>query len=133
MNIQQFITKMEDKIKDSYEAGITLEDAEKLSAEFLYAQLKISEELKAKDLDSRMRKQGVKAIRAALYTEACSKADKKPTEAQLTAMLDVNDLVSGEQSAFDVAEVERDELDRAYSVFQAAHVYYRQISRGSMG
>jgi hypothetical protein len=127
-----FCKQLENKIVSSYEEGITLEDAEKLSAEFLYAQLQVSSELKKADLDSRMRKQGVKAIRAALYTEARSKADKI-TEAAITAMLDANELVSGEQMAFDTAEADRDELERYYNIFNSAHVYYRQLSRGVQG
>lgn len=124
--------QLEDKIKKAYEEGVTLDEAEKLAAEFLYATLKVSSELKNKDLNSRMRKQGVKAIRAALYTDIKSKADKV-TEAAITAQLDAHELVAGEQEAFDLAEVERDELERMYNVYTTAHVYFRQLSRGVQG
>lgn len=123
---------LEGKIVSSYEDGVTMDQAEKLAGEFLYAQMAVSNELKKADLDSRMRKTGVKAIRATVYTEARSKAEKI-TEAALTALLDSNELVESEQRAFDEAEVNRDELERLYNVFQQAHVYFRQISKGSLG
>lgn len=121
---------LETKIEDSYTNGVTLDEAEKLAAEFLHAQIKVSEQLKSSDLDARMRKSGVKAIRAAIYMEAATKGDKKPTEAALAATVDMNEIVQGEQKAFDEAEVNRDELERYYNIFQQAHVYYRQISKG---
>lgn len=128
-----FFQSLEAKIALSYEEGINLETAEKLSAEFLMGQLKVSEELRVKDLDSRMRKSGLKAIRAAVYMEAATKGDKKPSDVMLQAIVDMDQIVTDQQNSFDEAEVERDNLERLYNVFQQAHVYYRQISRGSMG
>lgn len=130
MTFKELCASLESKIKASYEEGVTLEDAEKLAAEFLGAQMKVSAELSVADLDSRMRKSGVKAIRAAVYTDACSKADKKPTEGALEHLLNLSDLVQGEQTEFDRAEVRRDELERYYNIFKDAHVYFRQMSKG---
>jgi hypothetical protein len=72
----------------------------------------------------------VKAIRAAIYLDIVQKNEKKPTESQISAMIDNNDLVTGEQNAFDLAEVNRDELERYYNVFQQAHVHFRRIAGG---
>ncbi len=130
MDFKEFCKSLEEKIKATYTDGVSLEQAEKLAGEFLYAQLVVSGELKKADLDSRMRKTGVKAIRAAIYTDAATKSEKKPTEAALEAMINVNDLVQGEQSEFDKAEVERDDLSRYYSVFREAHIYFRGIAKG---
>ena len=130
MDFKQYCEKLENKIIASYEEGITMPEAEKLAAEFLAAQLQVSRELAKKDLDSRMRKSGVKAIRAALYTEYRSKADKT-TEAAVAAYLDAHELVVGEQNAYDEAEVERDELERVYNVLTNAHIFYRGVARGS--
>lgn len=130
MSFKEFIDKLSDKITSSYEDGVTLDEAEKLAGEFLDAQLQISTELKKSDLDSRMRKSGLKAVRAAIYTESSSKGDKRPTEAALAAMVDMNDLVQGEQNAFDNAEVERDELERLYNICINAHIYFRGIAKG---
>lgn len=130
MSFEKLCKKLEEKIANAYEAGVSLEEAEKLAGEFLFAQLAVSTELKKADLDSRMRKSGVKAIRAAIYLDAATKGEKKPTEAALTAMLDSNELVVGEQKSFDEAEVERDSLERYYSIFREAHVYFRGIAKG---
>lgn len=124
---------LETKIQTSYEEGVTLESAERLAAEFLHAQIKISSELKNADLDSRMRKSGVKAVRAAIYLETRSKADGKPTEASIAAIIDTDKIVMDEQRSLDEAEVNRDNLERYYDIFQNAHIYFRAIARGKFG
>lgn len=129
-DFERLCKQVEAKIQSSYEEGTSLEDAEKLAAEFLKAMMFTSNELKVADLSARMRKVGVKAIRAAIYNEACSKVDKKPTEAQLENTINLNDLVQGEQSELDKAEVHRDALERYYQIFREAHIYYRGVSRG---
>lgn len=130
MSFQKLCQNLEQKIQQSYQSGTTLEEAEKLAAEFLLAQLKVSEQLKASDLDSRIRKAGVKAVKGAIYLDIVQKAEKKPTEAQITATIDTDKIVSDEQSALDQAEVQRDELERYYNIFREAHVFYRGVSRG---
>ena len=130
MSFQALCKSLEKKIQDSYEQGVTILEAEKLAGEFLSAQLKVSEELKKADLDARMRKSGLKAIRAAIYLNVVQKADKRPTEAQTAAMVDSDEIVIGEQTSFDTAEVERDALERYYSIFQNAHIFFRGVSRG---
>ncbi len=122
---------LEQKIQESYQEGVTMETAEKLAAEFLHAQMVVSTELSKADLDSRMRKTGVKAIRAAIYLDTIQKNEKKPTEAGIAALIDTNELVAGEQKDFDEAEVKRDELERYYNIFQQAHVYYRNVAKGN--
>lgn len=124
---------LETKIQASYEEGVSLEEAEKLAAEFLHAQIKISSKLKVVSLDAKMRKSGLKALRAALYLDAASKGDKKPTEATLSAIIDSNELVQKAQNELDTAETDAEELGRYYDVFTQAHVYYRQVSKGSLG
>lgn len=130
MDIKTWISELENKIVGVYTEGVTLEDAEKLAAEFLRAQFVLSSELKKHDLSARMRKSGNKSIRAAVYQEAVSKNEKKPTEAQLSAMVEMNELVTSEQNALDKAEVERDELERLYSIAREAHVYFRGVAKG---
>ncbi len=130
MKFQELCKKLEDKIKNSYEQGVTLEDAEKLAGEFLHAQIVVAGELKKSDLDARMRKSGVKAIKAAVYLDTCSKADKKPTEAQITAIIDSDKIVIGEQEGLDLAEVTREDLERYYDIFRESHIYFRSIAKG---
>lgn len=121
---------LESKIQEAYTKGVTLEEAERLAAEFLHAQLWISAQLKKADLDSRMKKSGVKAIRAALYLETVKSSDKKPTEAAIDATLNSNELVIGEQRLLDEAEVDKAELERYYDVFANAHIFFRGVSKG---
>jgi hypothetical protein len=130
MSFSALCKNLEEKIKSSYEEGVSLEVAEKLAAEFLYAQIQVSEELKKADLDSRMRKTGVKAVRAAIYTDTCAKADKKPTESALEMAVNMNELVQNEQNDLDKSEVERDDLSRYYSIFKEGHIYFRGIAKG---
>jgi ERCC4-type nuclease len=123
--------ELEEQIVASYEDGVSMEQAEKLAAKFLHAQMIVSGELKKADLDSRMRKNGVKSIRAAIYLDIVQKADKKPTEAQIGAMIDTDSLVAGEQRSFDEAEANRDEMERYYGIFQNGHIYFRGIAKGN--
>lgn len=118
------------RIQSAYSEGVTLEDAEKLASEFLFAMIKVSAELKNADLDTRMKKTGVKAVRAAIYLDTVQKNEKKPTEAQIAALVDTNELVQTEQVSFDTAEVARDDLERYYNIFKEAHVHFRGVSKG---
>lgn len=125
--------ELERAIQAAYTEGVSLEDAEKLASEFLYAMLQVSGELKDSDLNARMRKSGLKAVKAALYLDSIRGVDKKPTEAQLTAMIDSSDVVQGEQDAFDKAEVGTAELERYYQVFKEAHIHFRGVAKGKFG
>lgn len=132
-NFESLCKKLENKIKESYEEGVTAEQAEKLAGEFLGAQMIVSHELKNADLDSRMKKTGVKAIKAAVYKEICSKADKKPTEGALEHELNHDKMIQLEQDALDAAEVNRDNLTRYYNIFREGHIHFRGIAKGSFG
>jgi hypothetical protein len=127
-----------EKIKKSYENGVTMEEAERLAGEFLVAQIKVGEKLKDADLDARMRKTGVKAIKASVYMEGAAPADpkkasdfKKPSDVLLNAQVDLNAVVQKEQDELDKAEVTRDELKNLLSVFHEAHIHFRSIAKGS--
>jgi hypothetical protein len=130
MDFKSFCDQLERKIQATYEEGVSPEQAEKLAAEFLRAMMVVSEELKKKDLDSRMRKSGVKAVRAKVYLTIVDKAEKKPTETQIASMIDVDSIVCSEQDSLDNAEVARDDLKRYYDVFQHAHVFFRGVAKG---
>lgn len=127
---KELCIELEEKIQKSYEEGVTMESAEKLAGEFLVAQLRVSEELKSADLDSRLRKTGVKAVRAAIYLDIVQRSEKKPTEAQIEATINTDKIVGSEQESFDKAEVERDNLERYYNVFREAHQHFRIIAKG---
>lgn len=125
--------RLENNIKDSYESGVTLLQAEKLAGEFLHGQLIVSTELTKLDLDTRMRKSGVRAIRASVYMVESGKDTKKPTEAMLTAVLDSNSDVLEQQAELDEVESQRDELKRLLDVYSNAHIHFRTICKGGFG
>jgi hypothetical protein len=125
-----YCKELETDIQHAYESAVTLDEAERLAAKFLGAQMQVSARLRTVDLDRRMRKRGLKAVRAAVRTEEIKKYDKKPTESALEDALALNEMVTGEESAFDEAEVNTEELERLYDVFHEAHVYYRGIAKG---
>jgi hypothetical protein len=129
-NFKKLCEELEEKILDSYANGVSLEDAEKLAGQFLHAQIKVSEELKKADLDARMRRSGVKSIRAAIYMEAATKSDKKPSDVMLNAIVDMDSIVLNEQKSYDEAEVEAESLERYYDIFSNAHVHFRTIAKG---
>ena len=125
--------QLEDKIQQSYQEGVTVEEAERLAGEFLHAQLMVAEELRKSDLDARMRKSGVKSIKAAVYLEEASKGDKKPSDVYLQAKVDSSSIVTSEHKSLDEAEVSRDLLQNYFNIFKESHIHFRSIAKGSFG
>lgn len=126
--------ELEELIQAAYTDNLTLDQAEKLAGNFLHALLQVSSELSKVDLDARTRKAGVKAIRAGAYLEIIQNSEgKKPTEAQIAAIIETNVLVISQQSESDAAEVLKAELERFYDIFNQAHIYFRQMSKGVQG
>jgi hypothetical protein len=119
------------QIVSSYESGVTVEDAERLAAKFLDGQMQVADRLRDADLDARMRKSGIKSIKAAVYLEHASKSDKKPSDAFLSNIVESTDSVRTSQDELDAAEVEVERLRNYLQTFQAAHVHYRNISKGA--
>lgn len=130
---EEQLKTLENKIKATYEEGVTQDEAEKLAAEFLHAQMVLSAELRKSDLDSRMKKAGNKSVRATAYLEIVSSSEKKPTEAQISALIETDSVVSSHQDLLDKAEVLTSDLERYYAIFSNAHVYYRGVARGNNG
>lgn len=129
MELNKYFKTLESKIESAYTEGVTLDLAEKLAGEFLKAQMVISAELSKADLDARMRKTGVKAVKAAVYLEEAHKGDKKPSDVMLNALVDSNGTVQEEQQGLDTAEVTRAELERMYDICLNAHIYFRGIAK----
>lgn len=133
MTIKELCKELEDLIINGYQGGITLDEAEKYAGRFLHAQMQVSSHLRNADLNARMRKSGLKAIKASVYLDICSKSEKKPTEAMIEATIAQTTIVNTEQDASDEAEVEKADLERYYDIFREAHVYFRQMSKGVQG
>lgn len=129
-HILSLCNMLADKIKSSYEDSITMEMAENLAGEFLCAQIQISAELRNADLDARMKKNGLKQVKAAVYLNKATETDKKPSDVLLQAVVDRDEIVAGEQKSFDEAEVDRDMLQNYLSIFKDAHIHFRSIAKG---
>lgn len=132
-NFESLCQELESEIENVYQNGITMEEAEKLAAKFLAIQLKVSAELKKADLDARMKKSGLKAVRGAAYLNIVNSTDKKPTETAIASMLDTDKTISAEQDKYDIAEVLKSNLECYYDIFNNGHIYARGIAKGTFG
>lgn len=130
MDISNLKEELTAHIQAAYTEGVTMEEAEKLAAKFLHAQIMLGEALRSADLDARMRKSGLKAVKAAVYLDEAKKGERKPTEAALSALVDSNSLVTSEQTGFDQAEVDRNELDNLLNVARDGHIFFRGVAKG---
>lgn len=119
-------------VANAYESSVTIPEAEKLAARCLHAQMLIAGELQKADLDSRMKKNGLKTMRATAYMETLDefKNEKRPTEAFIDAAIVMNENCNKEQDLLDKAEVRRDGLEIMLGIFKDAHIYFRGISKG---
>jgi hypothetical protein len=128
--IKTLCDSLEKKIEATYTTSLAPDEAEKLAAEFLHAQMTLSEELRVVELDARMKKSGLKAVQAAVYMAETQGKDKKPTEAALQHTINMDISVSGAQDALDLAEVDKNDLERCYEIFNNAHIFYRTLAKG---
>jgi hypothetical protein len=122
---------LKSQVEKAYSHGVSIEDAERFAAKCLSAQITIAEELITADLDARMKKNGVKAIKAAIWHEAATKDEKKPSDKMLDSIVDMNKLVQDEQAGFDRADAEKDNLNVLLGIFRDAHIYFRSISKNA--
>lgn len=122
--------ELEDIIKNSYEEGVTVEQAERYAAQFLYAQMQIANDLRELDLDMRMKKSGLKAVKAAVYLDHATKSEKKPSDSFIQAYVDSNPVVEKEQENFDAVESVLESLKMYSHIFKEAHIYFRGIAKG---
>lgn len=132
MKFQEYRLEIETKIAAAYENMPTLGDAESLALYFLQARLIVGTELRRVSLDARMRKTGVKAVKAAVLIDAATAGDKKPADSILAALVDSNEKVQAEQFAFDTAEVDANDLQNLLEVTKEAHIFMRGLAKGRM-
>lgn len=125
-----FCESLKKDITRSYEEGVTMEEAEKLAAKFLDGSMQVADALKVADLDRRMKKAGVKAVKASAYLNAATQGDKKPSDKLIEAVIDSDEVVIKQQEMFDSSEVEFNALSGYLDIFREAHVYYRGIAKG---
>lgn len=127
---KEFFESLTREIQGAYESSVTIPEAEALASKFLHAQILVSGDLTLASLDARMRKTGVKALRAQAYLEEVKKADKKPSDVMLEAIVNSDTTVRDHQNELDASESHREELERLYNVFREAHIHFRGISKG---
>ena len=129
--IQGMFEEVQALVDRAYDEEITMQEAEKLATRLLSVQMTIAKELATVKLDARMRKSGVKAVKAVAYLDEVKKHDKKPSDSYLEHVVNTNENVNKEQDAFDAADVNAETLETLLSVFKEAHIHFRSISRGA--
>lgn len=117
-------------IQNAYEGNVTIDEAERLAAKFLGAQMEIASQLSKLDLDSRMKKNGLKATRARAYMELVSRSDKKPSEGYLDQHVNLDVSSQLAQKEYDQVDSEKESLELYLNIFKDAHIYFRGISKG---
>lgn len=132
-DFKAFCDELTSEIQDSYTGEVSIAKAERLAAKFLHAQIQVSDQLRNRDLDARMRKSGVKGVKAAAYMAIATASDKKPSDTFIENSINTNELVNSEQDKLDQAEVDRDSLERYYDIFREAHIYYRNLAKATFG
>ena len=117
------------EIERAYNGDVTITDAERLAAKFLLAKMEIAAELAVVDLDSRMKKNGLKAKRATVYMGAVASADKKPSDTLLENHCNLDPGVQLSMNEFEEADAKRESLKIYMDIFLNAHIYFRSLSR----
>lgn len=118
-------------VTNAYEHGVTMDEAEKLAAKCLGVQLKIASELLVLDIDSRMKKNGMKASRAQIYLDLCGAADKKPSDTFLEHKVNLNSTVNASVDLYERASALFENLSLYLSIFKESHVYFRGVAKGN--
>ena len=93
--------------------------------------LTLADELRVTDLDARMKRHGVKAVKAAVYTQEVAKHEKKPSEGFLENAVNLDKMVADEESAYAQADTTKDQLANYLDIFKDAHIYFRGIAKGN--
>jgi hypothetical protein len=129
--LQKLCDELTLDIQKAYEEQVSMSEAERLAAKFLGAQLTVANALQVADLDARMRKSGLKAIKSQVRVDETKKHEKKPTEGALEDAVNLSSEVRDEQDDFDKAETNVNLLKNYYDTFMAGHVFFRGIAKGN--
>jgi hypothetical protein len=132
-DFKAYLAELTAEIQGAYEGEVSLVKCERLAAKFLHAQMRVSDQLQTKDLDARMKKSGMKAVKATAYLEVAASSEKKPSDTYIENTINQNPLVSKSQDDLDRAETDRDALERHYNIFREAHIYFRGMAKNTFG
>lgn len=130
-NLEDLIDELKSAVERAYNEGVTIPEAEKLAARTLSIRMAIADEIKTKDLDARMKKHGVKAVRGAAYSLEIGKFEKKPTESALEAAVNMSKTVHAAEEEYAEADTEKDRLQAYSDVFKDSHIFFRQLCKGT--
>lgn len=128
--LQDEFAELAQIVARAYDEGVTLEEAERLAAKALGVQLAIAERLKVADLDTRMKKNGLKATRARSYMAEATKGEKKPSEGFLENHVNMDVTVQTAANDYESADAETQSLTLYLGIFKDAHIYFRGIAKG---
>lgn len=129
--INDVVGELKDILEKAYEHGLTFQEAEKVASQTLSLRIALADELRAVDLDAKMKKHGVKAVRAAVYMEEIKKHEKKPAEAYLDNAVNLSPLVEQEERAYATAQVNCDHLVTYLDIMKDAHIFFRTVAKGN--
>lgn len=127
--MKKLIEKLQARIQEVYEDGVTVTKSEDITHELADAEFKLVTMITPLDMDVRMRKHGVKQIRAAVYLDIIKNSEKKPTESQLAAMVDSDALVTEAQNSYDEAESLLAEAERLLDAVHNSQVVFRTLMK----
>src|ERR1035437_7680428 len=110
-HFESICKELSQTIERVYNEGCTILEAERLAARTLSVRMVLADDIKTKDLDARMKKHGVKAIRAKAYMDELVKYDKKPAETFLENAVNTCALVEAAETLYAVADTEKERLE----------------------
>lgn len=130
-DLDTLVADLQVAVNSAYDSGVTMEEAERMAAKCLSAQLDIARALSASDLDSRMRKNGLKASKANAYLMEVNKHEKKPSDTLLENIVASDLSVQAAQNSFETSDARKESLNLYFGIFKDAHIYFRGISKGN--
>ena len=133
MSMNKLCEDLKAAIKKGHETDTSVSEAELLACKALDACLALADEIQSIDLKTRMRKAGVRTIRAQAYMDEIAKHDKKPAEGYLDAAIALQSAVQAAEQDLAEHEVELNRLKTYADVFAESHQYFRAIMKAGFG
>lgn len=129
--LDKICQELKQSIERAYAEGVTMQEAERLAAKTLSVRMMLADSIQVADLDARMRRHGVKAVRASAYMEELSKHEKKPAEGFLENAVNLNPDVAQEEREYATVDTEKDRFFTYLGIMADAHIFFRNVAKGS--
>ncbi len=130
-NLEKELNSLKKSIESAYQEGVTIPQAEKLASKTLLVRMQLADEIQCNDLDARMKRQGVKAVRGQEYTRIATASDKKPTETAIESQINTSELVIDAENEYAIADTAKDRLQLYSGILADAHIFFRYTARGT--